>query len=168
MVFGAVIDVPLLIGVFVLMLYFGGRVAGAIGRSRVPLALPYFLVSALLIIFEEDINCMPAWCGQVVIPPTLPFLLLEVAVLGLLAVFLHIRSVFRIVLAYSIFGVVWELTLGGLRGAPPIVQAIFIPYVGMSYAFVSMLPLEILLRSGRPERSMTDSGVADSAASSTP
>ncbi|HME19727.1 MAG TPA: hypothetical protein VKF15_08340 [Nitrososphaerales archaeon] len=153
MVFGAVIDVPLIVGTFVIMLAFGRRLARALGRTRVPLILPYILISALLIVFEEDINCMPAWCGQVIIPPTLPFLMFEVMVLGLIATLLRTQSVPRLVLAYSVFGVAWEQTIGGLKGAPPLVDVIFIPYVALSYAFVSMLPLEVLLRSGRLPRS---------------
>lgn len=153
MVFGA-FDVPIVVVTFVVMLVLRKRVAGALGRTRLPLPIPYVLIAILLIVVEEDIDCMPAWCGQVLIPPTLPFLLFEVAVLGLVAVLLHVQSVFRLVLAYAVFGVVWELTVGGLKGAAPLVDLLFVPYVALGYAYVSMLPLEVLLKSGRPGRSI--------------
>jgi hypothetical protein len=103
------------------------------------------LLSAPLIIFEEQINCMPAWCGKVSSPPTLPFILVEMFFLGLLALRLHVKSALRVTLAFSIFGVFWELLLGGLVGAPVIVDLLIGPYVVISYAFVSLLPLVLLL-----------------------
>lgn len=45
-----------------------------------PLAL-YLILSVPLIIFEEQIDCQPTWCGMVVIPPTLPSLLIEMLAL---------------------------------------------------------------------------------------
>lgn len=145
MVFGALIDVPLLVVTFILMLIFGKRIAHALGRVDVPLFLLFLFLSTPLIVFEEDIDCMPAWCGKVVIPPTLPFLLFEVLILGLIATRFRPKSAFRLVLAYCVFGVGWELTVGGLRGAPALVDLILVPYVALGYAFVSMLPLQVLL-----------------------
>ena len=131
------------------MLVFRKRMAGAVAKTGVPLFLPFLVISVPLIVLEEDINCMPAWCGRVIIPPTLPFLFLEILILGLIAVGLRIRRVFRLVLAYCVFGVGWELTVGGLKGAP-LGDLILVPYVALSYAFVSMLPLEVLLGGRRP------------------
>jgi hypothetical protein len=118
----------------------------------------YALIAVPLIVFEEDIDCMTPWCGKVIIPPTLPFIFVEVAVLGLLVYLLHVKSVFRAVLAYCIFGVAWEMTVGGLVGASPVTDALFVPYVALGYAFVSMLPLEVLLNNGRPSRAAPAQG----------
>jgi len=141
------------------MLVFRKRIAQALGRTRVPLPAAYVLISIPLIIFEEDIDCMSPWCGKVIIPPTLPFLLVEIVILGLVVTLFHVRRVFPAVFAYCVFGVAWEMTVGGLVGASPVVDVFFIPYVALGYAFVSMLPLEVLLRSGRqrvPSAASTD------------
>jgi hypothetical protein len=145
LVFGILIDVPLIVGGFLLMLRYRKRLALTILRVKLP-PLPLCLIlSVPLIIFEEQIDCMPAWCGKVAIPPTLPFLLIEMLTLGGIVLWRHAKNVIHATLYYSIFGVLWEVFLGGLVGAPPIITAIFVPYVAISYAFVSMLPLEVLV-----------------------
>ena len=82
MVFGALIDVPLIVGGFLLMFRYRKRLALTILRVKLPPLALYLLLSVPLIIFEEQIDCMPAWCGMVAIPPTLPFLLIEMLALG--------------------------------------------------------------------------------------
>ena len=57
----------------------------------------------------------------------------------------HAKNVSRVTLYFSIFGVFWEIFLGGLVGAPLIIIALLAPYVGVGYAFISMLPLEVLI-----------------------
>jgi len=57
----------------------------------------------------------------------------------------HAKNVLRVTLLYSIFGVLWEIFLGGLVGAPLIIIALLAPYVAVGYAFVSMLPLTVLI-----------------------
>src|SRR5436853_3536516 len=88
---------------------------------------------------------MLAWCGAVTIPPTLPFILVEMLVLGGIVLWLHAKNVNRVTLFFSIFGVLWEIFLGGLVGAPLIIIALLAPYVGVGYAFISMLPLTVLI-----------------------
>src|ERR1700691_228861 len=84
-VFGPLLDIPLIVGTFALMFRFRKRIAGRLRRVRAPRLLIFVLLCVPLIVFEEDINCMPAWCGHVIIPPTLPFLLLELVILGAIA-----------------------------------------------------------------------------------
>jgi hypothetical protein len=146
MVFGIFIDVPLLTIPFLLMFKFRKRLTSEISRLRLPLIAIYILLTIPLLIFEEQIDCMPAWCGTVVIPPTIPFLLLEMLVLGGLVMVLHAKSPLRVTLVFSIYGVLFELFLGGLVGAPVLIAAILAPYVGMGYAFISMLPLSVLMK----------------------
>lgn len=147
MVFGALIDVPLIVGGFVLMLVYRKQLAQRILRigGRLPLLGMYLLLSVPLIIFEEDIDCMQAWCGQVLIPPTLSFILIEMLALGVLSLRLHAKNPLRVTLLFSIFGVFWEIFLGGLKGAPIEILALLGPYVMVSYGFVSLLPLCVLL-----------------------
>lgn len=92
---------------------------------------------------------MPAWCGAVLIPPTLPFLFVEILVLGELVIWRNATNVKLITLEYSIFGVLFEIFLGGLVGAPPLIIAIIGPYVMIGYAFISMLPLTVLIEGRR-------------------
>ena len=146
MVFGIFIDVPLLTIPFLLMIKFRGRLTSEISKLRLPLIALYVLLAIPLLIFEEQIDCMPAWCGTVVIPPTIPFLLLEILVLGGLVLVLHAKNPLRVTLVFSIYGVLFELFLGGLVGAPILIAAILAPYVGMGYTFVSMLPLSVPMK----------------------
>ena len=146
MVFGIFIDVPLLTVPFLLMLKFRKRLSSMISRLRLPLIGLYFLLAVPLLIFEEQIDCQPSWCGTVMIPPTIPFLLLEMLVLGGLVMALHAKSPLRVTLVFSIYGLLFELFLGGLVGAPILIAAILAPYVAMGYAFVSMLPLSVLMQ----------------------
>ncbi len=146
MVFGIFIDAPLLTIPFLLMLKFRNRLSNSILRLRLPLIALYVLLAVPLLIFEEQIDCMPTWCGTVVIPPTIPFLLLKMLVLGGLVVMLHAKSPLRVTLVFSVYGVMFELFLGGLVGAPILIAAILAPYVAMGYAFVSVLPLSVLMK----------------------
>lgn len=146
MVFGVFIDVPLLTIPFLLMFKFRKRLTSEISRLRLPLIALYVLLAIPLLIFEEQIDCMPTWCGTVVIPPTIPFLLLEMLVLGGLVLMLHEKNPLRVTLVFSVYGVLFDLSLSGLVGAPILIAAILAPYVGMGYAFVSMLPLSVLMK----------------------
>ena len=128
------------------MLRFRKRLSSVIARVKLPAIGLYLLLAVPLLIFEEQIDCQPSWCGTVLIPPTIPFLLLEMLVLGGLVLMLHAKSPLRVTLVFSIYGVLFELFLGGLVGAPVLIAAILAPYVGMGYAFVSMLPLSVLMK----------------------
>ena len=127
------------------MYRYGDRFSREVLRVKLPALALSLLLSVPLIIFEEQIDCMPAWCGAVLIPPTLPFLLVEILVLDGLAMWRSAKSVKRVTLAYSVFGVSFEIFFGGLAGAPLLIIAIIGPYVMVGYAFVSMLPLKVLI-----------------------
>ncbi len=107
MVFGVFIDVPLVVGGFVLMLVYRKPLTQRIltVQGRIPRLGIYLLLSIPLIIFEEEIDCMPAWCGQVLIPPTLPFIVIEILALGALSLRLHAKNPLRVTLFFSVFGV---------------------------------------------------------------
>lgn len=160
MVFGFFIDVPIIVGGFFLMLAYRRRLTRALVKIPIPAFVTAIVLSVPLITLEEQIDCMPAWCGQVLIPPTLPFLLVEVIIVGLVALRIHASSPVRVVSLYSVFGVFWEVFLGGLAGAPFVITLLFAPYVWIGYAFVSLLPISILLT--------RKSGVGSSFPSSSP
>ncbi len=146
MVFGIFVDIPLLTLTFVAMFWFRKRLTSALAKVRIPPLAMYLILSVPLIIFEEQIDCQPSWCGSVLVPPTLPFLLVEMFVLGVIVLRLHAKSLLRVTLVFSIYGVLFEILLGGLMGAPFIVVALLAPYVALGYAFISMLPLNVLLQ----------------------
>ena len=156
MVFGILFDVPLIVGSFAVMLIYREQLTNAITRIKLPLFALSILLSVPLILFEEQINCMTAWCGQIIIPPTLPFLVIEIAVLGTIVIKVHAKSVMRVILVYSIFGVTWEILLGGLVGASVLIVLLIGPYVALSYAFVSMLPMSILIRGRQIQQPMVN------------
>ena len=114
--FGVLIDVPLLTASFIILAVYRGRLADSLAWTGVPAFVVFLLVAAPLIVFEEQIDCMPAWCGKVVIPPTLYFLELEMLVLGVLVVGVHARSAARVALAFSVYGVLFEYLPGGPQG----------------------------------------------------
>jgi hypothetical protein len=113
LVFGIFIDVPLIVGGFVLSFYFRKEFSRTIMRVRLPPLALYLIMCVPLIIFEEQIDCMPSWCGAVAIPPTLPFLFVEMLVLGGLVLWRHAKNALRITLFFSIYGVLFEIFLGG-------------------------------------------------------
>lgn len=161
MVFGILIDVPLLVITFALLYAYRRGIAGHVSRLSAPPILLSLLTAIPLVIFEEQINCEATWCGRVVIPPTVPFILIEIVVLGLLAVYLRARSLGRVIVAFCIFGVFWEYLLGGLRGLEPSLEAVFlVPYVALSYAFVSLLPISVLMEASarQPKRDVGGGG----------
>lgn len=166
MVFGVFIDVPLIVGSFVLMLVYRKALTQRIltVQGRIPRLGISLLLSVPLIIFEEDIDCMPAWCGQVLIPPTLPFIMIEILALGALSLRLHAKNPLRVTLFFSIFGVFWELFLGGLKGAPLLIIVALGPYVMVGYGFVSLLPLCVLLEGKNVIRSSLPMPVTPSVA----
>lgn len=130
------------------MYRFRERLSRAILRVKLPPLVLYLSLSVPLIIFEAQIDCMPAWCGEVVILPTLPFLLIELLALGGIVLWGQAKNVLRVTLFYSIFGVSWAVFFGGLLGAPLLIIALLAPYVAIGYAFGSMLPLTVLIEGG--------------------
>ena len=148
MVFGIIIDVPLLVVPFAFMLIYRRRLVAVIVKTKLPRMALYLMLCVPLIVFEEQIDCMKEWCGRVIIPPTLPFLWVEMLALGALVAVLHARKSLRVTLLFSVYGIMFELVLGGLRGAPLPVILLLFPYVGLGYAFISMLPLAVLLDVG--------------------
>ncbi len=103
---------------------------------------------------EEQTGCIPAWCGRVAVPPALPFILVEMTVLGLPALRLHARSLGRVTLAFCVYGVLWEYFLGGLRRVIPSLEAVLtVPYVALGYTYVSLIPVSALMKAAGEPRS---------------
>src|SRR5215831_15231813 len=135
MVFGFLIDVPIVVGGYFLMFKYRIRLGERLSSVRLPSLATCMLLCIPLIILEEQINCMPAWCGTVLIPPTLTILAIEILGLALISLKIHAKNAFRVTALYSVFGVFVEATVGGLVGAGWLIGAIFAPYVWISYGF---------------------------------
>ncbi len=148
MVFGVFIDVPLLRLTFVAMFRFRKRLTSVLAKVRVPPLAMYLLIvrPADYLRGTDRLHAVLVWCGNVLVPPTLPFLLAEMFVLGVLVLRLHARSLLRVTLVFSVYGVLFEILVGGLMGGPIIVVALLAPYVALGYAFISMLPLNVLIQ----------------------
>ena len=145
------IKILLFLSTFFLIAFFRKQLANRIRKFKLPEFAAYLLAAILLIIFEEHINCQPSWCGQIIIPPTLPILLIEVVIVGLLTRLIKIKRIFFPVLFYSAFGVTFELLIGGLKGisATGALFGLFmIIWTGMSYALLVILPLTIIIKEG--------------------
>jgi hypothetical protein len=147
MAFGVLVDVPLLVGSFLVIYRYRDRISGRIRRLDAPPILLFVLTAIPLVVVEEQIDCMPSWCGRVAVPPTLPFILVEMTVMGVLIVYLRARSLRRVIVAFCIYGVLWEYFLGGLRGLTPSLEAVLIvPYVALGYAYISLIPVLVLMK----------------------
>lgn len=151
MAFGPVIDVPLLSAMFVATLYNRRKIARTIVKAKLPCWLLCPLSAMLLLIIEEHINCMPAWCLHVVVPPTI-WILLGIVILFLLLIkLLRIRNVVIQTLLFSAFGIFMELGGGpispfvkSLAAERPVFLTLMAVWIGISYAFVIVIPLLVL------------------------
>lgn len=168
MVFGIFIDVPIVVGGYFLMLRYRRQLTDRFAWAKIPSLALGVLLSIPLIILEEQINCMPAWCGTVLVPPTLTFLLIEVFALSLLSLGIHAKNAFHVVSLYSVFGVFFEATVGGLVGAGFLITLIFAPYVWISYGFISLLPISILIENQRASMKNPQTGTIDSSVTASP
>ena len=66
-------------------------------------------------------------------------------VLGAIVSLIHAKNLARATLLFSAYGLSFELLVGGLAGAPLLIDAILAPYVMLGYAYISMLPLRVLI-----------------------
>jgi len=108
-----------------------------------------FLLSSLpFMLFEENINCFPPEAGGCkLFPVTIPFLLIELAILLYLVRKFKLKHFWKIITTFSVLGVVWELTVGVAGAAflslPPIWFVIIFGWTWLSYAFIAIIPLTI-------------------------
>jgi hypothetical protein len=132
---------------FILSLVFRKKLAKLIQRIKLPKWLLYFITAAILIIPEEQIDCQKTWCGRILIPPTLLPLLLFMFFLFVGVKLLHAKTASKPTIIFSILGIAFEKTFGGLAGVPltPFIVLFFMPYVGIGYALITLIPLTVLL-----------------------
>ena len=130
------------------MIIYRERLADFFLKTRLPNFVVYLIASMPFMLFEENINCLPTGCK--LIPPTIPFLFAFILILGLIVKYTKVKSLLRIIVGFSIFGIIIEYTVGATSFA---LQSLISPFglflaiwVGISYAYISLIPLTILLR----------------------
>jgi hypothetical protein len=152
MAFGLLFDIPLLLIPFILMVKFRKPLTSKISRIPLPKFALFLLVSIPLINFEEMINCGAYGCAPVLIVPTMPVILGFILLLGIFSRILKAKSTLRTTLVFSVLGFLFELIVG--VASAQFIQLIWVSppffifmafWVGMSYAFISYLPLAVLL-----------------------
>lgn len=145
------VDIPLLIFTFSLILKFRKPIANKIRRTRIPKFILYIITILPLMIYEENINCLPTGC--VPIPPTIPYLMKLCIILGILAWIFRAKKIRTPIILFSLFGILVEFTYGA--GAVLLRAMLFSPQaplailymveIGISYAFFVIIPLTIFI-----------------------
>ena len=141
-----IVKVAVLSLVFALMLRYRKPLAARIKRIPLPLWLLYLLTATPLIIFEEDINCIASWCGTVLIPPTLLYIMIQLMVLYIVCRLLKVKRITIPLIIFCVLGIAWEYFAGDLGRAqlPLLWMVFFYCWVAISYMFVALLPLSLL------------------------
>jgi hypothetical protein len=112
----------------------------------------YLVATLPFMIFEENINCFPPEAGGCRLFPmeTIPFMTGQMIIIYFLIKKFKFQHPTRIVWAYAVFGVLWEITVGvageAFRALPPIWFIIIFAYTFMSYAYYSLVPVTLATR----------------------
>ncbi len=111
----------------------------------------YFISSLPFMLFEENINCFPPEAGGCqLFPPTIPFLLIALALLLLIVRKFKFTRFWTIVTIFSILGVLWEITIGvssvAFLSLPPLWFFVISGWTWLSYAFIVIVPLTLTLQ----------------------
>ncbi len=149
-----VLDVAVVIGLFCVLYACKSPIARTITRIPLPATVLALAWAFPVILVEESINCidyndghgcrMTWWINLV--------LMVEVLILVLIARKIQTRTIIWPLLFFALFGLAWEVLVGGLSG---IIFSPFIlfmgPYVMISYALIAVIPLQIIqIRKEKP------------------
>jgi hypothetical protein len=149
---GFIPDLLILSITFILILIYRIPLAKFFMKLPLPNFLTYLIISLPFMLFEENINCLPSGCR--LIPPTIPFLFAFVLVLGIIIKFAKIKSFWWPTICFSIWGVFVEYTMGASSGqlaSLGLIQNLFMAFwVALSYAYLVVVPIEILLLHKKP------------------
>lgn len=147
---GFIPDVLIIAITFILMVKFNEKIVNLILKIKIPRFLLYILISIPLIILEENINWGAIGNNYNILPWTLIPLLLFLVIAGYFAKKFKAKNVKVPMYSLVLFGILWELFFGGLRGQVfvlPLAFFIFMVFfVGLSYAYISYIPLKVLLK----------------------
>ena len=150
MAFGPIIDVPLMSAIYAALLKFKNRLVSLITKIPLPTILLALLTALVTVTIEEHINCGAYGCTNVVLPPTIWFLIFEQLVIFLIIQHYHIKSLIKPLVWYAIFGILFEFIIGAghaglqqLMVEQPIIFILLMIWVGFSYIFALTLPLQV-------------------------
>ena len=143
-VLGFFIDVPLLIVTFYLMIKYREQIIKKILKIPLPNYALFLLTIFMLSLIEENINTGFTIFIIPFVPWTVPILMLQVDIVAWVMNKWSLSLKWPLII-YIVFGTLWELLVGGLRGLgeSPLWLGVFMLfiYVPLSYAYVSMIPL---------------------------
>jgi hypothetical protein len=140
-------QIPLML----VVLWFMYKHQAAIGTWFRSWPLPAFITAMIsffpFLIYEESINCLPSGCKF--IPDTTTFLTIFTAVFLILTLIVRARNIKKTLLVYSLIGLFIEFTYGvgvkELWALPPHLFVFFVIWVFLSYAYIGLIPINVLL-----------------------
>lgn len=141
-----ILHILILVALFAVLYTKRDRIDTLLSRIPLPTFITFLLVSSILVVIEEQVNCEAKWCGTVLIPPTYPYLMVELLIVYALWKLLKGKSVWKFALMYSFIGLAWEFFVGGLHGVglPLPIFLFFVLWVIFSYVIISYTPLQFL------------------------
>jgi len=141
---GFIPDVLFLGITFFFLVKYREKIASWLLKIPLPNYVTFLLTIFVLSVIEENINSGFPFFIIPFIPWTVPILMLQVMILAW-AMNKWASSIKWPLIIYMIFGVLWEMVLGGLRGQlgviPLWLYLFMIFWVALSYAYVSIIPL---------------------------
>ncbi len=143
-------DITIIIVGFILLYKFRKPIAKLF--ARIPLSAVFLapLISLPFIFLEETINCMDSGDGLGCRMTTWinVVLLIQVFILCLIVHKKKMTDIKWPLFWYAVIGLIWEMTLGGLSVLVLTLNPFLLfmgPYVMVSYAFLAVIPLTIVV-----------------------
>lgn len=134
-------------GTFVYMYRERKSISGFFLKLPFPRIAIFVLASLPFMLVEENINCLPSGCELV--PFTVPFLIIYLLIVRFFVLRFKIVSLFKILLIFCSIGVLWEMFLGAVSteflALPPLWIGLIATWTWLSYAYLTLIPVEILL-----------------------
>ncbi|MCA9477910.1 MAG: hypothetical protein KC535_02065 [Nanoarchaeota archaeon] len=154
---GLLFDAPILLGSLFLINKFKGQIAKLFLKIRLPTFIVSLISAIPFIIIEENINCGAFQCNYTLLPPTLLPLLIYMALVGFLFKKLKPKNTTLVMGIFSFIGLLFEFFFGysrvEFRQLPPFWFAFISFWVLISYAYLMIVPLQILkMETRRPKR----------------
>ena len=141
-------DIAILSIAFILIIIFRKKITALLLKIKLPRFLLFLLVSVPFLLFEESINCQQYNCTFPVLN-TIPMLLVFMLILGVFVKLFKAKRVWLSVIIFSILGILFEVFLGiesgGAGDLHPAMLIFMLFWIGISYAFVSLIPLKVLM-----------------------
>ena len=151
--FGFVFDVSFIIITFLILNHFKSQLVNYFEKITSKNVFLFSIFSSIpFILIEESINCidwgdgfgcrMTLWINVI--------LFIQIIVLVSIIKKKKITEIKKPLLIYAGIGLVWEVLFGGLRGFTLSPFILFMgPYVMLSYAYIALIPVTIMVVKNR-------------------